>query len=362
MRIGIDAQPFGKNPSGIGKYSIALVRYLFEAFPEATYYGYSNKDIYLPENLLSKFVIKKEESSLKRKLPDKVWLKLFAGQLIAKDNIDVYFSTTGFFPKLKKSVKRVTIVYDLNYKLVPEKMGKLHYYSHLLFLKSDTQSADFVISISQGTAKKTKKYFDKESHAIINPPIDAIYEPKDKIVVKEVLDKYNLNGKYLMTVGTIEPRKNLITTINVFIDLINHNKLNGYKLVLIGAGGWKNEGLIDLCNKYKNQILRLGYVSDEDLPYLYNGASLFLFPSIYEGFGIPVREALACGVPVVTSDIEELRESGGNSGVAYISPLDEMEYGHAILAHLEFKVKPIVFKKQEAEVGKFINFFKTQLK
>ncbi len=123
--------------------------------------------------------------------------------------------------------------------------------------------------------------------------------------------------------ATWDPIKNLDLLVKTFINIKNQGLLPQYKLVLIGGKGWKYKNLVDriACNE-RDPIVSRGYVTNEDLPPLYTGAEIFIFPSIYEGFGMPVLEARACGTRVVTTDIPELREAGGSDAI-YIKPTQE---------------------------------------
>ena len=132
------------------------------------------------------------------------------------------------------------------------------------------------------------------------------------------MNKLTISQPYLLAVATWEPRKNLELLVKTFIQLKDEGKLEEYILVLVGGRGWKDKRLASLISGC-DSILPLGYVPDDLLPKLYSGADLFLFPSKYEGYGMPVLESLACGTRVVTSDIPELREAGGDEAV-YVEP------------------------------------------
>ncbi|MDB9430013.1 glycosyltransferase family 1 protein [Microcystis aeruginosa CS-555/01A07] len=153
-------------------------------------------------------------------------------------------------------------------------------------------------------------------------PLEDIFKPLPINEVKSELKKHQIISPYLLNVATWEPRKNVELLVKTFVNIKKDGLIPEHKLVLVGKKGWKYEGIEALItNEGNNDIIVLGYVPDEQLPALYSGADLFVFPSIHEGFGIPVLEARACGTKVVTTDIPELREAGG-SDVIYIQPTE----------------------------------------
>ena len=128
-----------------------------------------------------------------------------------------------------------------------------------------------------------------------------------------------IHKPYLLALGTIEPRKNLPVVLESFLRLKRRGDLEGYVLVMVGAHGWKDKKIIAMAER-EPSIIRLGFVCDEYLPYLYGGTEIFVYPSLYEGYGMPVLEALKCGTKVVTTNIPEIREIGGDNRVVYVEP------------------------------------------
>lgn len=356
--IGINAQSFTKNTTGIGIYVLSLLEYLMKEFTEYNFILYSNKNIFLPEKIRTKVILREERNSIFRKFPGTVWLKFFSWRLMRSDKLDFFISSNGFFPSfLSKNVKRVAIVHDINYILFPKTMGKLHLLSHKLFFLRDVISADFIIANSVGTSKKINQHTNKNINAIINPIIDKIFRRIDEDEINKCLNELKINYPYFLSVGTLEPRKNLEFTIALFLEFKKKHPDSPIKLILVGMLGWKNKKLRQLIDNNAESVIQIGYIERKYLPYLYNGATLFLFPSIYEGFGIPIRESLACGTPVLTTNIEELKESGGNYGVIY---LDNFLIDKNIenLINGQIKITPQTFEQSEEALNKFINYFK----
>lgn len=341
MKIGFDAFPLQKNPSGIGKYVINVIEEIIKNIPDADYFAYSNREVILSDYCNSKIKKRHFYNGLSGKMPGKVWLKFFAGKHIKNDNLDFFISTTGFFPALPSSVKRIVIIHDFNAKLVPETMGKMHYLTHLMYFEKDVTSADFVISNSLGTADKLFHYFKKKTDEIINPPVSTIYHQKSQNEIDEVLNKYKIKRDYILFVGNLEPRKNLTFVLNNFVELLEQKKISNVELIIVGLKGWNDTKIQVLLNKYSDNVKTMGYVSELDLPILYSGAKVFVFPSLYEGFGIPVRESLLSGTPVITSDIPELREAGNialhSDMVTYIDSVDADGFKKSIIKYIDEK-------------------------
>jgi len=360
MKIGIEGISLQKHPRGVGNYFLSLVRMLIAAYPNAEFICYSNKDIVIPEELMQKIELKKDTCFLSRLNPT-IWLKLRAGALIRKDRLDYYLSGAGLLPRLDAQTKCVVLVHDLNYILVPRTMGRLHWLAHRFFLKRDVCKANFVVVNSMGTAEKVEHYFGKKVDCIINPPTEKYFKKLPDSEIQPILNKLGIDYPYLLTVGTLEPRKNLGMTIKVFLKLLEKGMDQQYKLVVVGAKGWKDSAIIALCDQYKDNITRLGYVNDCDLPALYNGASAFLFPSFYEGFGMPAREAVCCGCPVITSDLVELKEA--TFGKAhFINPFNAEDYRKALLSVLKEKTtfQREGFQVKETDASTFVDFFKAE--
>lgn len=322
MRIGIDGLVFQWPGCGIQQYVYNLCKELDKILPDAHFFVYSNKPIALPVNS-KKWVVKIDTSFFASYLKPVFWLKTRVGSTCKNDNLDVFWSGAVFLPTLPSHIKKVTTVYDINFKIVPETMGSTHLWAHKIFFERDIKKADRVIAISKGTAEKLFKLFGREADAIINPGVDARFRPQTKEEISSSLLRYNITPPYLLSVATWEPRKNLELLIKVFVDLKKEGVMPKHKLVLVGGRGWKDDRLNSMISESNRSfIIPLGYIPNENLPPLYAGSDAFIFPSIYEGFGIPVLEARACETQIITTDIPELHEAGGSNAI-YIRPTEE---------------------------------------
>jgi len=187
-----------------------------------------------------------------------------------------------------------------------------------------------VIAISKNTKRDLLNYFPH-----LKGKITVIYEAADKSFRKiksleRAKRKYKLDFLFIFTLGTLNPRKNLVTLIQAFSKL----KAKGlkHKLVIGGRRGWRFENIFRQAGKLvkKGEILFTGYIPNQDLPYFYNLADLFVFPSLYEGFGIPILEAMACGCPVITSNISSMPEVAGNAALLINTPQNVDEIANKI--------------------------------
>jgi glycosyltransferase involved in cell wall biosynthesis len=186
---------------------------------------------------------------------------------------------------------------------------------------------------SAGTRDKLKLLFSISTSYIVRPGVSLDFNGND---VKNLDKKYGFSRPYILAVATLEPRKNLTLLINSFIKLKREGFLKGYSLVLAGGQGWRDKKLKEVLARAKDEdlIYPVGYVSDEDLPSLYRQAELFVFPSVYEGFGMPILEARASGARVLASNIPEHKEAGGRF-ISYFE-LGDIEYlSTAILRALD---------------------------
>ncbi len=154
---------------------------------------------------------------------------------------------------------------------------------------------------------------------------NMFYQSTDRLANQQIRNKYNIpDAPYVLSLCTLEPRKNIDQAIRAFIKLVQQEAIPDLNLVLVGAKGWKFEKIFDAIEAtaaIKKRILITGYLADEDLAALYSDALMFVFPSFYEGFGLPPLEAMQCGIPVITSDTSSLPEVVGDAGLM-VSPTD----------------------------------------
>lgn len=320
VRIGIDARQIEnrRKLTGVGRYIIEICRGLHEAIPEAQFLLYGQSEVRMPLDS-PRFIPRVEPKAWARWMKSVVWLKVRAGLLLRHDQLDAYWAASTLLPCLPRGLGSVSTVYDLNHLVVPESMPALTLWTHRLFFRRDVARSSAVVTISSGTALRIQTQLGLATDAVVRPAASQIFVPPERTAVSAVLDRYGIAANYLLAVGTLEPRKNLESLISAFLSLCEAGELPDHQLVLVGSDGWKNEGVKALIAANAGTIRTLGYVPDGDLPALYAGCRAFVFPSIYEGFGIPVLEARLCGARVVAADVPEIREACGESGY-FVTP------------------------------------------
>ncbi|MDD2945708.1 MAG: glycosyltransferase family 1 protein [Acinetobacter sp.] len=319
MKIGFDARALVGKRTGIGNYIWNLLDEMARLMPEAEFIAYCphGQTPSLPEKLQHSLIRSNRIDPLKSGY---FWLKYRSASLMKRDNIDVFWATKTLYPsQLIGNIPIISTVYDLNHLICPETMQFTHMLAHKLYFKHDVVNATKVVTISLGTAERVEKLLNRHADSVVVPGTGIEFSPRNNTEILAVRQKYNLLNPYILFIGTSEPRKNLSTLLEAF-KIIRKNGFPHLNLVRVGQKGWKNKQLQNKLDQNIDGILELGYVPNEDLAAIYSGSEAFVLPSFYEGYGMPVAEARACGTQVIASDIPELREAGGAESI-YINPL-----------------------------------------
>jgi len=222
--------------------------------------------------------------------------------------------------------KKVVFVHDMSYKACPDTV-RLKTRRFLEFsLRTSCARADLIITVSEFSKREIIKYLgvpeDKIEVIRLGVNSDRYHANYTKNQQAIVCKKYGLPKNYLLYLGTLEPRKNIERLIRAYAKLLEKGE-DVPCLVLAGRKGWLYEPIFAVVEELNlhSKVHFIGYVSPEDAPILLSGAEVFLFPSVYEGFGLPIIEAMACGVPVVTSQLASLPEVAGDAAV-FVDPYD----------------------------------------
>ena len=312
--------------TGIGRYIWEICSRIDKNYVECSdfefkyYYGFLTKKLILQKDVKQLF------HPVIRKYLKKVIYK--ASNLFFSKRCDLYWEPNNVPMDLFKPKKIVTTIHDLSVFLYPH----WHPKERVIFFnenKKNINKSDLIITVSNYIKNEIMEYFKikEERIKVIYLGYYKSFRAIEKEKLSSLFNKYNVNFKFILFVGSVEPRKNLKNVILAYSNLPEKYKRE-YKLLIVGFKGWENSQVMELINKDKN-IKYLGYVDDETLAYLYDKASIFLYPSLYEGFGLPPIEAMACGCPVIVSNVASLPEVCGDAAL-YVSPDDIDNINHAI--------------------------------
>jgi len=234
----------------------------------------------------------------------------------------LFHATEHLLPPLG-GIPTVLTVHDLVFERYPEYHKPLNYWFLRVTMPLFCRRATAIIAVSESTKRDLVTYYGVPEAKITVIPEAAApgFGPQDPDRVAAVRKKLGLPDRYVLTVGTIEPRKNLGRLLESVGPLLSERLIDG--LVIVGAKGWLYEAFFEALERcaWRDRVILPGFVPEEDLPSVYAGASVTAVPSLYEGFGLPVLEAMACGSPVCASEVASLPEVGGDAA-AYFPPAD----------------------------------------
>jgi len=330
MKIGIDARCLSKGRhTGVEEYTVNLLENIFKEDKHNKFVLFFNA--FKKSHYNFDWIKKYPNVKLKTfRYPNKLLNFLFwylrwpkADKMIG--GVDYFFMPNMNFIALSKGTKFILTVHDLSFEYFPETFSWKRRLWHYWFvnLKILAKKANKIIAISESTKNDLM-----DLYKIPEKNIKVIYNgisEKFRIIDRNnpellsVKEKYGLPFNFILFLGTFEPRKNIIGIIKSY-ELLRkqgNKKLEKYKLVIAGSDGWKSEKIRESIKKseFQEDIILLNFVDDKDKVFVYNLASLFVYPSFFEGFGMPPLEAMKCGVSVVASNNSSLPETVGAGGI-----------------------------------------------
>lgn len=348
LRIALDVSQMVYHGHGVGRYTEELARALLKLEQESVQFTYFAGAL----KQMGQFQLRRHKKpwskatwrlvSLSPRLANWAfnYFNLPVEWYVGKQ--DLFHASDWTQPRAKCPV--VTTVHDLAFHHHPETVHKRVLRTQKRRLQRAVKNGSYFIADSESTKNDLVKIYrlPKSQITVVYPGIGVEFEPQNNNKIKQVKIKYNLPDQYLLSLGTREPRKNLDRLIQA-VQQLQQVEPATPPLVIAGRFGWGKENKVE-------GVQVTGFVDESDLPALYSGASAFVYPSLYEGFGFPVLEAMACGAPVVTSNLSSLPEVAGEAAVL-VDPLSVNSIASGI--NLALKNRKSLVTKGKKQAAKF---------
>lgn len=342
MTIGIDLRVLARGArTGIEEYTINLLSHLLPSAPQIKFKLFYNAFqraklfypwLFLPNVELREFGI-----------PNRLFL--LAARYLNQPKIDrllqgvdIYFNPHFFVAPLSKRCRKIMTFHDLAFLRYPEFFSwrQQLWQKFLMKARAEAEKSDQIIAVSQSTKQDLI-----DLYGIKPDKIKVIYSGigqqfrETKPVLPQIKNKYHLPDRFILYLGTIEPRKNLLGLLKAFELLkTKNNSFGNLKLVIAGRPGWLYQDIFRTAQHsfYCQEIIFTGFVAEQDKPFLYNSAEVFVCPSFFEGFGFPPLEAMACGLPTIVSANSSLPEVVGSAALM-VDPynIDEMAWAMELI-------------------------------
>ena len=312
MRVGIDARLVYYHQAGIARYCLQLVRALAEIDKEDQFVIFQSRrdrhQLVSQHNFQTKALWTPSHHPLEQPLLS-IELRFTP--------LDVLHSP-DFIPPMRRRCRSIITIHDLAFLLYPQTLtkGSARYYGQI---DEAVRHTDHIIAVSESTRRDIVRLLgvpESMITVVYEAPRRFFHRLPDVDLRPRLQRRFGLHRDFVLFVGTIEPRKNVPTLLSAFQQLLDHYHPE-LDLVLAGAPGWLTDEVRGLVGRMglEGHVFFLGRVSDEELVWLYNSARMFVWPSLYEGFGLPPLEAMACGTPVIVSNVSSLPEIVGDAGL-----------------------------------------------
>jgi glycosyltransferase involved in cell wall biosynthesis len=328
MNIGYDAKRIFQNHTGLGNYSRLLVKNFAQFHPSNSIHLFAPK---VKWEMFSEAEKDKYQVHLPTSKPSWYWRTFGIAKDLANSNLDLYHGLTHELPKgiHKTSVKSLVSIHDIIFKLHKEQYKLIDRTIYDWKLKYACEASDGIIAISEHTKKDIIEHYgvsESKIHIVYQTCDDSFRQEISEQEKQKALKKYGLPKDFIFYVGSIIERKNLLTLVKAMRGVANN-----IPLVVVGNGKEYRQKVEEYIkqNGLENRILFLNGVSNEELPVLYQQAKVFVYPSLYEGFGIPIIEAIFSKTPVITTPFSSLPEAAGKDST-FVSGTDSEELAQAI--------------------------------
>jgi glycosyltransferase involved in cell wall biosynthesis len=338
MRVGIDGYPLAEPRTGVGHYTLELARALalispsdqFELVSPAPFAAAALDEIERAQ-LANLRTTTPRASSIRGH-----WWSIGLPLYARRSRFDLFHGTNFDVPLWKKRRSVVTI-HDLSALLHPEKHRARLVRRARLRLPLVVRVADLIITPTESVKREVCRHLSVKPDKVVAIPSAArsSFQPVPFAQTAEIRKRLGVEDNFLLFVGTLEPRKNLLTLLKAFAQILGQDSLRP-QLVIAGGEGWLMDDSFAFIKKadISERLRFTGYLSDDDLRALYSSCRVFVYPSVYEGFGLPPLEAMACGAPVIAGRIPSLQETLG-SAARLVEPLDVNALAKSIIGVLD---------------------------
>lgn len=368
--IAIDIRPLmGGKISGVEVYTHYLLKYLFKIDQKNTYLLFTNaiknQDYWLPpydpsrvffiQTRFPNKLLNASLSFLRWPKLDKIILKRIQQNNKNISNIDIFFFPDLRLSALSPQLKKIQVVHDLSFEHHPDFFSKkTHLWYKFLKPKREVEKANKIIAVSKATKDDLMK-----TYSISQQKIQVIYEGVEENFAKNISDqksldlqkKYNLPQRYFLFLATMEPRKNMTRLIEAYQRFKAKNPDESIKLVMAGVEQPKIFSQV-VVPQYSQDVMWPGFIEEEDKGALIKNAQAFLYPSLFEGFGLPLVEAMKCGTPILTSNKSSMPEIVGDAGL-FTDPENTQEIASGLEKILKSEVQTALKEKMKKRVEIF---------
>ncbi len=318
MRIGLDGIPLKYLKTGIGHYTFEVARRLaldspadeFELVSPSPFITEPRDKVGAqrwPQNLRAVHV--------RASLIERRWWTIGLPRYIKREGLAL-FHGTNFEVPLRKRCPTVLTIHDLSLLLYPQTHQSRLVLRSRLLLPLMSRAATMIVTVSESVRREVCEHLrvPPEKVAAVPNAARSLFHPASSEQTAAVRERLGVEEDFLLYVGTIEPRKNLLTLVRAFVEMLSTTSLRP-QLVIAGKKGWLSDDLYAYVKEsgVARRVLFTGYVTDDELRALYSSCRAFVYPSLYEGFGLPPLEAMACGAPVIASNIPSIREVTGEA-------------------------------------------------
>ncbi len=337
MLIGLDGIPLTELKTGVGHYTFELARALARVAPQNDFelaYPSSFPPIDLTGNESSSSLPTNLKASRINVGPlGRHWWSIGLPRYVRRRGIELFHGTNYDVP-LRRHCATVLTVHDLSLLTHPETHEKARVRRARRRLGLMAREATVIITPTESMRREVCDFLGLSPENIFAVPeaFRECFRPETRAASEGVRRRFGIEGDFLLTVGTIEPRKNIGTLVRAFTNVLRQNPSRALQLVIAGKKGWLTSQFFSEVEKsgFADRIVFTGYLFDDDLRALYSSCLLFVYPSIYEGFGLPPLEAMACGAPAIVSCIPTLVETT-QGAACYFDPASDADLTRAIV-------------------------------